>query len=83
VEDGRTGCLVPFGNVEALAEAIIHLLRHPDTAQATGQRAREMVAARFSVQKMVSDYESLYEETLRQNGQYLAGPSEASELAGT
>ncbi len=66
VRHGETGLLVPFGNPEALAEAIITLLRDPKAAQSMGQKAREMVVTRFSLERMVHEYQSLYEETLKQ-----------------
>jgi len=65
VHDGETGLLVPHGNADALAEAIIALLQDSDTALVMGQRARERVVTQFSLERMVHEYESLYEETLR------------------
>jgi glycosyltransferase involved in cell wall biosynthesis len=65
VEDGKTGFIVPLGDFEGLAKAIIHLLRDPDMAQAMGQRAREKITTQFSTHNMVCQYQSLYEETLR------------------
>jgi glycosyltransferase involved in cell wall biosynthesis len=66
VNHGETGFLVPRGNPEALAEAIIALLRDPDTAVAMGQRAKEMIISRFSLESMVRQYESLYQDILRE-----------------
>jgi len=65
VRHGETGFLVPRENPEALAEAIIALLRDPDTAVAMGQRAKEWVITQFSLERMVHEYQSLYEESLR------------------
>jgi glycosyltransferase involved in cell wall biosynthesis len=66
VQHGETGFLVPSGNAEALANAIIALLQSPETAKAMGQRARKRVTTQFSVNRMVQQYQSLYEETLKQ-----------------
>jgi glycosyltransferase involved in cell wall biosynthesis len=66
VDNGETGFLVPLGDTEALAEAIVRLLRDPDMARLMGQRAREKVTNQFSMNNMVHQYQSLYEETLRQ-----------------
>ena len=65
VRHSETGFLVPRGNPEALAEAIVALVQDPDTALAMGQRAKEWVVTQFSLAKMVHEYQSLYEETLR------------------
>ncbi len=66
VHHGETGLLVPFGDTEALAEAIITLFQNPEAAQSMGQRAREMVITRFSRESMVRQYQALYEGTLKQ-----------------
>ena len=68
VHHGETGLLVPFGNDEAVAGAILSLIRDSEAARAMGRRARENVAGQFSLEKMVQEYQSLYEETLRQKG---------------
>ena len=64
VSYGETGILVPSGNAEALAEAVITLLRDPDMAQDMGRRGRERVVTRFSLESMVRQYESLYQDAL-------------------
>jgi glycosyltransferase involved in cell wall biosynthesis len=48
VEPERTGLLAPHGNVEALAAAIVRILRDPSTGAAFGARARETAEARFA-----------------------------------
>lgn len=68
VEDGKTGLLVPVQNPQALAKAIISCFRQPDWARDMGQRARETVLKRFSLDRMVRDYEQLYEQTMRLKG---------------
>jgi glycosyltransferase involved in cell wall biosynthesis len=66
VEDGKTGFLIPLGDTEALANAIIRLLQDPELAQAMGQKAREKIATQFGLERYVNEYQNLYEETLRQ-----------------
>jgi len=68
VHHGETGLLVPSGNAEAVAGAVLSLIHDPEAARAMGRRAREHVASQFSVEKMVQQYQSLYVETLRQKG---------------
>jgi glycosyltransferase involved in cell wall biosynthesis len=65
VSHGESGFLVPAGDAKAVAQAILYLVRNPEVARTMGQRARRRVASRFSISKMVQQYESLYEETLR------------------
>lgn len=43
VADGETGILIPQENVDALAEALIRLLKDPDEATRMGKRARARV----------------------------------------
>jgi glycosyltransferase involved in cell wall biosynthesis len=64
VEDGRTGLLVPIGDAQGLAEAIIRLLQDPDTAWSMGQRGKEKIIAQLGLERYVNEYQSLYEETL-------------------
>jgi phosphatidyl-myo-inositol dimannoside synthase len=43
VEDGRTGLLVPPGNPEALAAAVVRLLQTPDLARTLGEQGRRRI----------------------------------------
>jgi glycogen(starch) synthase len=45
VEDGEDGFLVPFGDVDVLAQAIRRLIDRPDLAAAMGERGRRKVYA--------------------------------------
>ena len=59
VEDGASGLLVPPGDEAALAGALLGLLRDPERRAAMGRRGQEIVAARFSVERMVEATERL------------------------
>jgi glycosyltransferase involved in cell wall biosynthesis len=50
IENGKTGVLVPYGDVPALRAAIAHLLAHPEEARQIGERAR-CAAARFTTER--------------------------------
>jgi glycosyltransferase involved in cell wall biosynthesis len=65
ISDGETGLLVPLGDADALAHSVMKLLSNRSAAQEMGQKARQAVASRFSVENMVNQYQSLYEETLQ------------------
>jgi len=67
---GESGVLVPPRDAEALADAIIDLLRNPALARSMGQAGKERVITRFSLGNMVSQYESLYEDSLRGNRRF-------------
>jgi mannosyltransferase len=49
VEEGVTGRLVPTGDAAALAQALEPLMRDPEAADAMGQRARQRVLDKFSL----------------------------------
>ena len=60
VQEGRNGFLVPPGNIEAMAAAVIRLLKDEPLRQTMGEQARLSVDD-FSVEKMLKDYSELYE----------------------
>jgi glycosyltransferase involved in cell wall biosynthesis len=60
VQEGRNGFLVPPGNAEAMAAAVIRMLKDEPLRQTMGEQARSSVND-FSVEKMLKDYSDLYE----------------------
>ncbi len=60
VTDGETGVLVPPADSAALADGILELIRNPEKARSMGNRGRTIVRERFSIEEMVTRYESLY-----------------------
>lgn len=64
VQEGRTGLLVSAGQVEALATGLVNMAEAPERARHMGQAGRQVVQERFSLQTMVSAYESVYERAL-------------------
>lgn len=58
VADGRNGLLVPPGNPQALAAALRRLVLDPDLRSRLGAAARQTVAERFGLIRMMADYES-------------------------
>jgi len=57
--------LAPPADAERLADIIVELLNDRPRRLAIGAANRQRAEALFSVETMVSDYEALYEETLR------------------
>ncbi len=62
VDDGKTGILVPPGDVTALAEAMITLIADEDLRIRMGKAGRAKIDAKFSAQTMVSQIKIVYEE---------------------
>src|SRR5207249_4816523 len=58
LEGGRTGLLTPPGNVEAMANAVIRLLREPELALRLARNARER-AEEFDWAFVLPRWESL------------------------
>jgi glycosyltransferase involved in cell wall biosynthesis len=64
IEDGVQGLLVPPGESEAMARAIIYLLTHGGTAILMGQKGQARVRERFSAQQYADNVQSVYRELL-------------------
>jgi len=64
VLDGETGLLVPPGEPQALAAAVIRLLSDPDLRARLGRRGRELVQQRFSIRAMVAGNLAVYTDLL-------------------
>ena len=60
IENQKTGLLVPIGDVKRMAESIVKLLADEERREELGARAKEAVAARFSLQRMVDEIERIY-----------------------
>jgi glycosyltransferase involved in cell wall biosynthesis len=65
VQDGRTGILVPMGDVQAMAGAICQILVDPVRAKAMGVQARQRIANHFTLQQTARRVEAVYDEMLR------------------
>ena len=64
IEDGVSGCLVPSGDVEALATRLRELLDNPERRAAMGEQARDTVESRFTWPRAVSATRDVYREVL-------------------
>lgn len=62
--DGETGLLVPPADSAALVASIARLLEDPGLAARLGQAGRQVIADRFSVERMVHATEQLYLDLL-------------------
>ncbi|HRJ76987.1 MAG TPA: N-acetyl-alpha-D-glucosaminyl L-malate synthase BshA [Planctomycetota bacterium] len=65
VTSGQTGILVPVGDIQVHADAMIELLSDDTKRKAFGAAAREVAVGRFALEKILPQWESLYERTLK------------------
>jgi sugar transferase (PEP-CTERM/EpsH1 system associated) len=65
VVDGETGILVPPKDASVMADAIIKLLNDAELRERMGAAGRRRVEEKFSLDRMVREYESIYEECLK------------------
>jgi len=63
VEDGKEAILVEYGNVRALADAMLRLLDNPRLAKSLGEQAREKVKS-FTYSALVDQLEEIYQDLL-------------------
>lgn len=67
VVDGETGLLVPHDDPQALANAMVEILSHPEDAQAMGQAGYERARRLYSAETNAARTFAVYEELLGEN----------------
>ncbi len=60
IRHGVDGWIIPSNDVPALEEAIVHLIRHPDTRHALAEQSRARVVDNFSDEHLVEHTQALY-----------------------
>ena len=68
VEHGRNGLLVPLGDVQALADAIVELLTDREKARRMGKEGRRMALERFDERLVFEKVKAEYGRLLREKG---------------
>jgi glycosyltransferase involved in cell wall biosynthesis len=64
VEDGRTGIIVPPGEVAALATAMADLLSEPERAKTMGAAGQMRASSVFSLKRQVTETSAVYDQIL-------------------
>lgn len=82
VADGRTGLLVPPGDVAALAQACRALLGDRERRRQMGEAGRRRMQAEFSVAAMAAGNLEVYRELLAGNGADRPGSATGARVAG-
>ena len=68
IVDGQTGWLTPAGNAAVLGAAMTRMMQIPaEERKAMGERARQRVIERFSLELVLYRWEALYGELLQRN----------------
>lgn len=68
VRDGRTGLLVPPGDVDRLAGALLRLLQNREEAEAMGRAGREVALASYNDVGSVEAFSEIYRRLRRKSG---------------
>ncbi|MBS1902711.1 MAG: N-acetyl-alpha-D-glucosaminyl L-malate synthase BshA [Bacteroidetes bacterium] len=63
--DGKTGYIVPMGNVEALADRTYSLLTNEPLRQQMGKAALDHATGNFTKEQIVPIYEQAYEQAMK------------------
>jgi glycosyltransferase involved in cell wall biosynthesis len=83
VAHGETGLVVPAGDPDALAAAIVDLLQDPAAVRAFGAAARDRAIGHFSSAAAVDGVERLYREELSRRSTATAPSSTSRKSNGT
>lgn len=68
IEEGKTGFLVPTGDLAGLVAAVTRLVREPGLRDRMGRAGRQRVEARFTVAAMCRRHEEFYRTLLSRPG---------------
>jgi glycosyltransferase involved in cell wall biosynthesis len=67
VDNGKTGILVPPGNVDALWKAMKYLIQNPEIGINMGKKGRQRVLERFTIEENVRKTEQVFLQMLKGN----------------
>lgn len=64
VKEGKTGYVLPLGDIQGMASRLSALLADPDRSRAMGVAGRARVASHLDLEQICAQYEALYERLL-------------------
>ena len=64
IDDGKGGFLCPLGDVDVFAEKINFLAENPQLRREMGEYNRTRVEKMFTLDRMVGEYQKLFDEVL-------------------
>jgi len=64
IVDEKVGSVSPFGDVDSLAAHVSDLLRDRDRRVEMGAAGRKLAAARFGIERLITDIDRLYRDVL-------------------
>lgn len=67
LQDGVTGLLVLAENADALADALLRLLRNPEQARQIGSEGQRFAVENFSFERLIREVDELYTELLQRH----------------
>jgi glycosyltransferase involved in cell wall biosynthesis len=80
MEEGVAGRLVPRADPQALAGELLALSADPELTASYGRAGRQIVERRFSLDRMVDDYDDLYQRLLVARG-LMPAPAVSASVA--
>ena len=67
IEDGKTGYLVPVGDIETMKERALDVLSNRELRRKMGLRGRTLALDHFNTDRIIPQYVSLYERILNES----------------
>ncbi|MFY9555854.1 MAG: N-acetyl-alpha-D-glucosaminyl L-malate synthase BshA [Blastocatellia bacterium] len=64
VEEGGCGYLFEVGDVDGMAEAALRIIRDDGAREQLGRRGREIAVSQFATEKIIPQYEDLYQRVV-------------------
>ena len=64
VEDGKTGYIVPTGNVDKLAQSLLKVLANEGRSREMGVKAKKLAVSRFSAHEVARQTHEVYRSIL-------------------
>ena len=65
IQDGITGSVVPFDEIESIADSLLYYYDHRDIMARHGKNARHLVLERFESRRVSSRVEKIYHEVIK------------------